>query len=995
MAVAVHRIHVESDLTTSIPVGDPVLYSGRQLVAKHPLIDWVAIDVALKDGSADPDRLRDAAAIVEGALLDSQQFTNVGAADWLQGLAALRATLVHRLPTLFSREELERDVAPRLTEAAIRAHLNENYARLGELDGIGQAQEMAADPLGLRELVYARLAALAPKTDARIEQNHLISADGKHLLVTAFPRHALGDPESSQRIQAAIDAAQQRVATAAERRPELAVQLTTAGAYRAAIDNEAVVKQDTVRAVWLVTLAVSILLLVCFSRPLFGVLTLLPATAGVAAALLLYSLVSRSMSALSLGFGAALISITVDQGVVYIAYLDRVKNATGKKAAQQTFSAVSLATLTTVGGFLSLKFSGYQLLEELGIFAALGSAFSFCFVHTVFPLIFRRVPESKRRPLLPVDVWLRSLAEGRVWTRLVATGLLMVGFGCFARPSFAVDMNRLNTISAATRAAEDAVRKQWGDLTSSAYVLVQGRDPQELQRRSDDFDRLLGEERAQGVTGSTFSPSQLWPGERLTQAHFEAWRQFWNDSRRSDVKRYIRSISLELGFSADAHDDFFRLLENPERIVHPIPLEAYSLLGVMRARDHSGWVWLSSMERGPQYDPSRFAQRVAAAGFLYFDSLQFSHHLNDFLADAFRHMLLIVTPFVVAAVALSFQNLRLIALVLSPVAFALVTTLGAFGLLRRPIDVPGLLIGVVVLGMGTNFSVYLVNAHQRYPDPSHPVHDSVRIAGLLDGGATVLGMAVMAGSSHLAIQSVGLAGMFGIGFSLLGSLVLMPPILRWLAPIGGRFAFDSPLPAKRRFLARFAYLEPRVRWVARRALRDESRLDSLVQSLEGTSRTLVIGGSYGILPAWLLAQSAHRSVIVIDFDEERRHVTRAVLGDRGCVVDNDESAPGALANSVDSILILESPTAAASTSGDDSEPTPRVQAGNAGPLAATSAVQKVCRGVAARHIVVSSTVQDRAGLERLLNAEGFWKVDGSFGDDWIRFSTVASRVPAT
>ncbi|HMA94061.1 MAG TPA: MMPL family transporter, partial [Polyangiaceae bacterium] len=929
---------------------------------------WVAIDVALADGSADPERLRNAARIIEDTLRDSQQFSNVGAANWLEGIAALRASLIPRLPVLFSRDELERQVAPRLTESAIRARLNDNYAKLGELDGIGQARELAADPLGFGELVYARLKALVPKTDAHVEQNYLISADSKHLLVTAFPRHALGDPESSHRIQTAVNAAQQRLARAAEQKPELAVVLTTAGAYRAAIDNEAVVKQDTVRAVWLVTIAVSVLLLVCFSRPLFGVLTLLPATAGVAVALLLYSFFSRSMSALALGFGAALISITVDQGVVYIAYLDRVKNATGRKAAQQTFSAVSLATLTTVGGFLSLKFSGYQLLEQLGVFAALGSAFSFCFVHAVFPLIFRRIPETKRRPLLPVDTWLRRLAEGRVWTRVVAAGLMLVGLGSFARPTFAVDINRLNTISAATRAAEESVRKQWGDLTSSAYVLVEGRDALDFQHRADDFDQLLSDERARAVTLSTFSPSQLWPGKRLAQEHFDAWRLFWNELRRAELKRRIQSISTELGFSSVAHDEFFRLLDQPEFIVDPIPADAYSLIGIMRARDNSGWVWLSSIERGPNYQSTGFAQRIAAAGFLSFDSLQFGRHLNDFLGSAFRRMLLIVTPFVVAAVALSFQNFRLILLVLSPVVFAFVATLGTFGILGRPIDVPGLLISVVVLGMGTNFSVYLVNAHQRYPDPSHPVHDSVRIAALLDGGATVLGMAVMAGSSHLAIQSVGLAGLFGIGFSLLGSLVLMPPILRQLAPIGGRFSSNPDQSTRQRFLARFRYLEPRVRWMARRLLRDSARLDTLARALNEHAHVLVIGASYGILPTWLLAQAANRRVTVLDFDEERSHVARAVLGDRGCVIGNDWSCLAHLGSEVDAILILEPPP---ETSSNDFGSALLGDARQSRSPAALPDLLTRCRSTSGPRIILPSPLQGRATFEEMLSAKGF------------------------
>lgn len=882
MGVGIRRIHVESDLSASIPAGDQVLSSGRQLLAKHPLIDWVAVDLSVRDGSSDSARLHEAAAVVERSLVESGQFSRVGSVDWESGVAALRASLPGRLPNLFSKQELEQQVAERLSDGQIRARLAENLAKLGELDGIGQAQEIGFDPLGLRELVYERLAALAPKTNARVERNHLLSPDGRHLLLTAVPERALGDPESSQRIAQALETTRQRLEQTALQEGKPEVVLTTAGAYRAAIDNETVVKRDTVRAVWLVTLAISVLLLVCFSRPLYGVLTLLPATAGVAIALLLYSFFNRSMSALSLGFGAALISITVDQGIVYIAYLDRVRNATGKRAARQTFSAVSLATLTTVGGFFSLTFSGYRLLEQLGMFAALGSAFSFLFVHSVFPLIFRGTPSPAGKPLLPFDAWLRRLSKGRVRYRVALALALGLGLGAFARPTFSTDLNRLNTISVETRADEERLRTTWGDLTNFAYVLVEAHDTVSLQQRTDRLDALLRTELGIRGAAGAFSPSSLWPGRELAENQLRAWKEFWTESRRAEVKLRISSAGSELGFAASAFDEFFRSLDHPDLLCPSIPEQALSMLAVTRGRDGNGWVWLKHVEREPHYDAVRLNAAANSAGFFSFDAELFGRHLNEFLGKAFMRMLLVLSPFVLCAVALSFQNLRLIALVLLPVVLALAATLGSLGLLGRPIDIPGLLISVVVLGMGTNFSVYLVNAHQRYPDPDHPVHDSVRIAGLLDGGATVLGMAVLAGSTHLALQSVGLVGLFGIGFSLIGALVLLPPILRATAPIGGPWRFGGALAT--RFLSRFQYLEPKLRWRARHAARDTGHLATLERAVGSRRTLLVVGETPGIEAAWLIASNPNRFVYVVEFDEEREHVTRAILGDHGSLI---------------------------------------------------------------------------------------------------------------
>ncbi|HEY5955874.1 MAG TPA: hypothetical protein VIV60_04945, partial [Polyangiaceae bacterium] len=265
MGIALKRIRVESDLTSSIPAGSPVLDSGRRLLAKHPVIDWVAIDISPKDDGVDTERLIAAADRVQTMLMQSGQFRSVGNNEWANGFAALHASLVERLPSLFNREELERELPARMTETAIRTRLTESLESLGAIEGVGQAHDLAADPLGLRELVYSRLAALLPKNSAHIEGGQLISKDKRHLLLTAVPHHTLGDPESSRRIATAIDAAQAELDRIAAQQRIGSVRLTPSGAYRAAIDNEAIVKRDTNRAVWLVTVAVSLLLLVCFS----------------------------------------------------------------------------------------------------------------------------------------------------------------------------------------------------------------------------------------------------------------------------------------------------------------------------------------------------------------------------------------------------------------------------------------------------------------------------------------------------------------------------------------------------------------------------------------------------------------------------------------------------------------------------------------------------------------------------------------------------------
>lgn len=905
LSVGVRRVRVDSDLVSSIPRGSPVLDSGRALLGKHPIVDRIAIDLSLRDGAAVPERLVAAADQVVSALGATGLFASVGTADLSEALGVLIGSAVDRMPMLFSERQLESEVLPRLVESRLRDAIRQNYADLNDWTSLGQSGLIAKDPLRLRDLVALRLGATIPKRDVRLEGRYLVSGDGRHLFISAVPHRTAGDPERSRLIANALNRVAKRLIETSAAEGSSPVILTAAGAYRAAMDNEQIVKRDTGRAVWWVTIAVSLLLLTCFSRPVLGILTLLPATAGVAIALLVYSLFSRTMSALSLGFGAALISITVDQGIVYVSYLDRVAGASGKVASRETRSAVSLATLTTVGAFAALQLSGYRVLAELGVFAALGSAFSFVCVHTLFPLVFRAVPVAGRRSILPVDRWLRSLASGRAWPRAVAGVVLLAGFGALAtRPRFEADLNRLNTVTQETKAAELRIRSSWGDQFSRVHLLVAGAEVEDLRARADELSSDLEREHAAGRILRYLSPSDLWPGPELSDRNAAAWLRFWTPERRERVLGIIGTEASALGFAPDAFETFARTLTEADPVSVPIPKEAYSLLGIARSRDGRGWVWLGSVERGPAYDARGFARRLGERGVEVFDGKAFGRSLNEVLGRTFERMLKIVAPFVLLAVVVSFVHPALVALVLFPVTLGLVGTLGSLRLLGHAIDIPGLLVSVIVLGMGTNFSVYLVRAHQRIVARDHPGHDSVRVAALLDGGATLLGMTVLLGAEHAAARSAGLTGLLGIGFSLAAALGLLPPLLGAWVRVGGPWTASDAEDFRRLVWLRYRFLEPRPLVSAWLRLRFDAALGRLVDEVGHADTILVYGAGFGV-EAVALAARPRRSLVALDTDPDRVRVAAIALGERGSAFAGVPSGHTALEGPFEVVVVPE------------------------------------------------------------------------------------------
>ena len=216
-AAAIYRIEFETDIVATLPEGDPVIAAARDILRHHPGQDLVAVDLHLESG--DTATLARVTRAVTQTMEASGLFERVGMQAVGDQMPALVNYLVRHLPILFSAEALEGRVAPLLAPDRIQARLAESLAQLATLQGIGQADLIARDPLALHHLLMAELARLAPTPGVRPFQGHLRSADGAHVLMVATPAQASTDTDFGRRLAAFFDDLQARLGVPGDRRP--------------------------------------------------------------------------------------------------------------------------------------------------------------------------------------------------------------------------------------------------------------------------------------------------------------------------------------------------------------------------------------------------------------------------------------------------------------------------------------------------------------------------------------------------------------------------------------------------------------------------------------------------------------------------------------------------------------------------------------------------------------------------------------------------------
>ncbi|MBN2158563.1 MAG: MMPL family transporter [Spirochaetes bacterium] len=900
------RLALDMDITRSLPIDDPVIADAEYVMTHHPVKDRIVIDLG-HDG-ADADLLVEGASVVERRLAGSGLFKSVGLEEYQSVFPELISYVMHNLPVLFSARELDKKIRPLLEPAKVREALADNYAQLLDLQGIGQANMMAADPLGFRNTVLARLAHLAPSLTIRMVRGHLVSSDGRHLLITAEPKDSATDTALARKIASLLSLCEGDLRKEFGPRG-IAFTLNPVGAYRAALDNEETAKKDTRMAVIFATIGIAILLLLGFPRPFLGILALVPAVLGTIAAAFVYSLFSRSISILAIGFGGTIISFTVDYGIAYLLFLDRPYETRGMDATREVWGIGLLAMLTTAASFAFLFVSGFSALAQIGLFAALGVVFTYIFVHTLFPVIFPTMPPAKRGGFISlqkvVDLIMSSRPAWKAFAAL-AFGVVML---VFARPNFRVDLASMNTVSRDTLRAEKLVTDTWGNVLTRLYIMTEAGSIGELQQKGDRLAGELGREIASGALSSAFVPSMLFPGEARMKENLSAWSAFWTPKRVAVLRQTMRESSREIGFAPDAFDTFFNTIARRNFTSREVPEKFHGLLGIRRMPGGGSWAQFSVLTPGESYRAGRFYSRVSNSGLArLFDPSFFADRLGAIILSAFLRMTLIVGAITAAVAFVCLLDLRLMLISLAPTVFSLVCTLGAMKLLGEQPGIPTIIVAVIVIGMGTDYSMYLVRAYQRYMDGAHPSVGLIRLTVFLSACSTLIGFGVLSFAEHALLRSAGLTLALGIGFSFAGTILIVPPLLgivfRRREEPGGAVVPGSK-EHRARVERRYRFMEAYPRLFARYKMRYDPMFSELHEFLGRPDTIVDVGTGYGVPAAWVLEMLPGARLWGIEPDGRRRMAASLALKGRGTVAQGGAPELPEFPGRADAVLMID------------------------------------------------------------------------------------------
>ena len=624
--------------------------------------------------------------------------------------------------------------------------------RLHQPFASGIATDPAVDPFGF----FQRWLSALPLAQGKlaIEDGTLsVRENGRtYALILAEPEGNAFNAATQARVVAAVNTAESIVR---DETPDLSLLRTGTLFYGEAARSRAEAEVDLIGGGSLVGILALLWLLFRSLRPLL--LAMLTVAVGIAWAMAAVLVSQGKIHLLTLVFGASLIGEAVDYSIQYFAaHLEAGQAWQPISGLRRVLPGLAVALATSLVGYGALTLTPFPAISQIALFAFVGLSTAWLSVLIVLPVLVGR--PNRNSGVGPLALPARLLAYWRDRVRPRSILWLAVAIVAAAIPGWMLlvaddDIRQLVARPAALSDQEATIRRLVGLSGNGRFFLTEGASAEQALQREEALTARLRGEVGRGIAGfaavSDFVPSAS------TQANN---RRLLNDTLPPE--RMAGLLDAQ-GFRPAASQAWNQALSGPTVPLRLADWQASPLAVALRHQvmplADGGTALLTSLDGD---DGSLDLTRLAAD--LPGVSLVDKTAGVSALFAQYRRLGGLWLPLAVAivlAVLVGRYGLRTGAAILVPTGLAMGVSLAVYGYLGVPLTLFTIMGLVLVLGVGANYAIFVVEAGDRAPAPFAGV--------LLSAATTILSFGLLSLSSMPALHQFGLILLIGVAASVL------------------------------------------------------------------------------------------------------------------------------------------------------------------------------------------------------------------------------------
>lgn len=765
LVVGLARVRLDTEVLNLLPGIVPAV-RGLQLYQKHFTNSReLVVTVRAPDAEAAETAAR---RIAESLRRDTQRVVSaIWQPPWLEHpeqMAEFIAYLwLNEPPEVFA--QLTHRLAPESLAVVARESRDQLATSMSPTD----IARLSYDPFGFTRLPESALGGAL----FQLPQEGFASADGTFRAIFVEAAHELPSYRACAAWIADVQSAVKGAAQAPGRLANVTVRYTGSPAFVAEIASS--MARDMQFTI-LTTLALIVILFWWAHRswrPLCWLVAMLLLI--MAGALAAGGLIFGTLNAVSLGFGAILLGLAVDCGLVVYQEAAAEPHLSAAELRRTLVPSVLWSSLTTAAAFLLLNFAGLPGLSQLGTIVGIGVLLApvvmmFCFL----PLVLRGL---RQRPPLPPTAQRSPPALTRYRVATVLATTLAVASLWRAWPPVDRSNSPIEPRNSAAQLALTELRTNLSRHGEPLLLVISGRDEQEVAGRLAAVERHLAQAQTNGAEFTALLPNAIWPHPDWQRTNAAAAAAL---AARADS---LRRAATEAGFTPDAMglaENLLRAWAAPTdgtRQLWPTNQSCRWLL--KRATAWTGTNWLAVGAIYPKTNATALSNLAE----------QLDPHLAGvwvtgwpLLGESlFRHverrvfwMVLAIVSVVGLCLRLAFRRWTEVVISFGALGFMVLMVQAILGLTGGSWNLMSLAALPLLLGVGVDYIIHVQIALRRHGGDVGAMRRVTGRAILLCAATNVDGFGSNVLSSNPGLASLGLVCAIGITVAYVTAVFLVP-----------------------------------------------------------------------------------------------------------------------------------------------------------------------------------------------------------------------------
>lgn len=769
------KINFEEDISQIIPKNEKSDLTAKVLRQLN-FSDKIVVIIEKKDNLNNEFRLSETADAFLDQIKPLQNYIDAVEGKVDENKISETFDFVNQNLPLFLDEKDYKEIEHKLNNDSIAKQVESNYRSLISPTSLVTKEFIKKDPLGITFLGLKKLNALNISEDFKLEDNYIISKDGKNLLLFISPKNKGSETKNNEFFVDELNKIKENLNQNFRGKTEISYF----GSPVIAVANAEQIKKDIQNTV-IISMTVLLILLIYYFRNFFTpLIVFLPTIISVFISLMILYFIKDKVSAISLGIGAILIGITIDYALHILTHYKHNNNI--EELYKEITQPVILSSVTTAVSFLCLVFVKSEALKDLGLFAAMTVFISSVAALIIVPQLYHPKSESQNSKTNFIDAIGNYPYEKNKPLVIICTLIIIACLFCFRHVGFNKNIGVLNYIPEELKINEAKIQKL-SDITSkSVYAISYGNSEQEALEKNSQLSQFLEKEKKDGKILSYNSIGNIVLSAKKQREKLEQWNRFWNSDRKTETIHQLVKNGDKFGFNSSA---FSRFDENLNKNYALLNLKDYSSVKAIQMKEflsiEHGFYTISNVVKVDENNRDAFIKDVENnQKALAIDRQQMNENFLGLLKDDFNTLINYSLLAIILTIILFFRNFELSLLTMFPIVLTGIVTAGLLYFLGLELNIFSTVVCTLVFGVGDDFSIFLTKAMQKEHTTGKNELPTYRISIILAVFTTVLSIGSLIFAKHPALHSLALVALIGMFSVIVITSTLYPFWFRFL-----------------------------------------------------------------------------------------------------------------------------------------------------------------------------------------------------------------------